>query len=46
MNTIWTYSRRFEVNSSIVLMEKMKAAGYQPEELDENLIHMVAKQHV
>ena len=31
-----------EVNSSIVLMEKMKEAGYQPEELDENLIHMVA----
>ena len=31
-----------EVNSSIVLMEKMKAAGYHPEELDENLIHMVA----
>lgn len=31
-----------EVNSSIVLMEKMKAAGYHLEELDENLIHMVA----
>lgn len=31
-----------EVNSSIVLMGKMKEAGYQPEELDENLIHMVA----
>ena len=31
-----------EVNSSIVLMEKMKEAGYQPEELDEDLIHMVA----
>ncbi len=31
-----------EVNSSIVLIEKMKAAGYHPEELDENLIHMVA----
>lgn len=26
-----------EVNSSIVLIEKMKAAGYHPEELDENL---------
>ena len=39
MNIIWTYS---QVNSSIVLMEKMKEAGYQPEELDENLIHMVA----
>lgn len=31
-----------EVNSSIVLMEKMKEEGYQPEDLDENLIHIIA----
>ncbi len=31
-----------EVNASIVLMERMQDAGYKPEKMDEQLIHMVA----
>ncbi len=31
-----------EVNASIVLMERMQGEGYQPEKIDEELIHMVA----
>lgn len=31
-----------EVNASIVLMERMQSEGYQPEKIDEELIHMVA----